>query len=639
MLDTIRRAQPAIIKGVLAAVVVSFVATIFIDWGWRRSSRPDAYLAKVSGEVISVREYQLNYNNVVDFYRRRYQDQFTEELARLLNLRQQALDTLIQRKLLLHEAKRQGLTVTDAELIEKVQSYPVFQVNGGFDHNRYLQVLRLSRLVPGDFEQGQREELLLTKLENIIKDGVHVTESEAKEAFLREKEQVNVDYLRVDPAQFVAHIELNEPDLAAYYQEHQERFRKPEQIRVAYLSIDPGSFADQVEITDQRLAQYYEEHKDDFYQEEQVHARHILFKLAPQASPDEEAKVRAEAEAVLNRIQAGEDFGELARQFSQDPASASQGGDLGSFKRGAMVKPFEDAAFALKPNEVSGPVRTDFGYHLIKVEEVQEAGYLPLESVRAQLVERLTHEEEQRLAETKAHAVYEAMITAGAEWETTAQRFGLSSRETPFMARGQAVEGIENPAVFAQTAFTMQEGQVSRPILIGNHYVIMKLLQRKASDIPPFEEIKDAVHDALVQERSRELARQKADALLAEVKGGKSLQEIAGALHVPVDQTGFFARHSGIPKLGRPMDFIKEAFQMAVGEARVVDLQGQPAVAVVKERTGFDASVFEKEGPQVRQRLLRQKQDQIFAQWSAELRRQAEERGEISINENLLAAF
>src|SRR5919197_4528899 len=296
MLDTIRRAQPAIIKGVLGAVVLAFVATIFLDWGWQRSSRFDAHVATVSGEAVSLHEFQMTYNNLTDFYRRLYQDRFTEDFARTLNLKQQALDTLVQRKLLLHEAKRQGLAVSDAELIEKVQAYPVFQVNGGFDHNRYLQVLRLSRLVPGDFEQGQREELLLAKLENIIKDGVHVTKSEVKEAFLKEKEQLNIEYLQVDPAQFVAQIEADEPHLATYYREHQERFRKPEQVRVAYLSIDPKSFADQIDITDQKLAQYYEEHKDEFYQEEQVHARHILFKLAPQASPDEEAKVRAEAE-------------------------------------------------------------------------------------------------------------------------------------------------------------------------------------------------------------------------------------------------------------------------------------------------------------------------------------------------------
>src|SRR5262245_1381080 len=170
MLDTIRRAQPAMIKGVLGAVVIAFVATIFLDWGWRRSDRPNTHLATVSGYGVSLREFQITYNNLVDFYRRTYQDRFTEDFARSLNLKQQALDMLVQRKLLLHEAKRQGLMVTDAELIERVQSYPVFQVNGNFDHTRYLQVLRLSRLTPADFEQNQREELLLAKLENLIKD-------------------------------------------------------------------------------------------------------------------------------------------------------------------------------------------------------------------------------------------------------------------------------------------------------------------------------------------------------------------------------------------------------------------------------------------------------------------------------------
>ena len=204
MLDTIRRAQPAIIKGVLGAVVLSFVATIFLDWGWRRSSRPDAHVATIGGEDVSLREFQMTYINLTDFYRRLYQDRFTEDFARTLNLKQQALDSLVQRKLLLREAKRQGLIVSDAELIERVQTYPVFQVNGRFDQSRYLQVLRLSRLTPGDFEQNQREELLLGKLENLIKDGVQVTETEVKQTFIHDKEQVNVEYIHVDPAQFVA---------------------------------------------------------------------------------------------------------------------------------------------------------------------------------------------------------------------------------------------------------------------------------------------------------------------------------------------------------------------------------------------------------------------------------------------------
>ena len=332
MLDTIRRAQPAIIKGVLGAVVLAFVATIFLDWGWQRSGRPDAHVATVGGEGVSLHEFQMTYTNLTDFYRRLYQDRFTEDFARTLNLKQQALDTLVQRKLLLREAKRQGLMVSDAELIEKVQTYPVFQVNGQFDHSRYLQVLRLSRLTPADFEQNQREDLLLGKLENLIKDGVQVTEAEVKQTFIHDKEQVNVEYIRVDPAQFVPQVEVSDVDLLTYYQEHLERFRKPEQMRLGYVVVDPAWFAALVEMTDEQLAQYYEQHKEEFRREEQVRARHILFKLAQQAGAEEEARVRGEAEATLQRIQAGEDFAALASQLSEDPVSAQQGGDLGFFQ-------------------------------------------------------------------------------------------------------------------------------------------------------------------------------------------------------------------------------------------------------------------------------------------------------------------
>jgi peptidyl-prolyl cis-trans isomerase D len=639
MLETFRRAQPAIIKGVLGAVVIAFVATIFLDWGWQRSSRPDAQLATVGGESVSLREFQTTYNNLVDFYRRIYQDRFTDDFARTLNLRQQALDTLVQRKLLLHEAKRQGLTVADAELIERVQSYPVFQVNGNFDHTRYLQILRLSRLTPGDFEQNQREELLLAKLEHLIKDAVQVTEVEVKEAFLHDKEQLNVEYVQVDPAQFVAQVEVSEADVSTYYQEHLERFRQPERRRLAYVVVDPETFTAQVEVTDARLTQYYEEHKEEFRQEEQVRARHILFKLAQQAGAEEEARVRAEAEAALQRIQAGEDFAAVASQLSQDPASAQQGGDLGFFKRGEMVKPFEDIAFGLKPGAVSEPVRTDFGYHLIKVEDVQEAGFRPLEAVAVELRERLTREETRRLAEAKAQTVSDAMVSAAGEWQTAVRALELVPQETPLIARGEAVEGIENSEAFTQAAFALQDGEVSRPTLIGSRYVVMKLLERQASSIPPFEEVKEAVQDAFVQERSQALARQKADEYLTEVKAGRPLEELAQALNTQAEQTGFFARNSTIPKLGRPQGFIKQVFSMSVDEARVIDLLEQPAVVVLKERKAFDAAAFEKDKAQVRQQALRQKREQTFTQWANELRQWAAERHEISINESLVAVL
>jgi peptidyl-prolyl cis-trans isomerase D len=628
-----------IIKVVLAAVVIAFVGSIFLDWGWQRSSRPDTHVATVGSEDISLREFQLAYNDVAEFYRRRYQDRFTEDLARALNLKQQTLDTLVQRKLLLHEAKRQGLMVTDAELIERVQSYPDFQVNGAFDRTRYLQVLRLSRLTPGDFEQNQREGLLLAKLENLVKDAVQVTENEVKAAFVHDKEQLNVEYIRIDPAQFIPQVEVSEVDLSTYYQEHPEGFRRPEQVRLAYVIVDPGSFAAQVEITDERLALSYAEHKEEFRQEEQVRARHILFKLAQQGEAEEEARVRTEVEAALKRIRAGEDFAAVASQISQDPASAQQGGDLGFFKRGEMVKSFEDVAFELKPGMVSEPVRTDFGYHLIKVEEVQEAGYRPLEVVWDELRARLAREEARGLAEAQAQAVHDAMVAAGGDWYTAVRALELSPQETPFIAHGQPVDGIENAAAFTRAAFALQDGEVGRPIPIGNHHIVMKLLERRPPSLPPLEEIKDTVRETVVRERSQTLARQKADEWLTEVKAGKSLGELAQALHIQTEQTGLFSRNSVLPKLGPAPGFIKEVFRMSAGEMRVVDLIEQPAIVVVRDRKGFDAETFEQEKAQVRQRVLRQKREQTFAQWFDDLRQQAEERREISFNQSLLTVL
>lgn len=636
MLDTIRRAQPLIIKTVLAGVVLAFVGTIFLDWGWRRSGRPDGHLATVGNEAISVREYQAAYSNLIDFYRRVYRERFTEEMARGFQLKQQALETLIQRKLLLREARLQRLSVTDAELIGQVQNYPAFQVNGAFDRNRYVQLLRLSRLTPAEFEQSQREELLIAKLEQVIKAGIHLTEVELQEAYLHEKEQASAEYLWVDPATFAGQVEANEADERAYYEEARERFRKPEQVRAAYVLIDPQASMSQAQVTDEQLAHYYDAHREDFRREAQVHARHILFRLSPQASSEEETRIRAQAEEVLLRVQAGEDFTTLASTFSDDPGPAQQGGDLGFFKRGAMVKAFEDAAFALQPGEVSGPVRTDFGYHLIKLEEVQEAGYTPLASVQEQLRERLTREEAQRLAEAQAKEVREALVTKGATWEDTAAQFGFRLQQTPFIARGEAVENIDAPAVFSQVAFSLQVGEVSQPTLVGSRYALIRLLERKDSYVPPFEDVRDVVHDALVQSRAVERAQQRAKELLADLRAGKSLEELGQALQTQVEQTGFFSRTSSIPKLGRPLDVISEVFRMNVGDARVFTLQDKPAVVLLKERTGFDAEAYAKEKDELRQRVLLQKREQFFAQWLSDLRRMAEESKIVSLNQRLL---
>jgi peptidyl-prolyl cis-trans isomerase D len=639
MLDTIRRAQPAVIKGVLGAVVIAFVATIFLEWGWRRPGPLDTHLATIGTEAVSIREYQLAHNNLMEFYRRLYQDRFTEEFARTLNLKQQALDTLIQRKIILHEAKRQRLTVTDAELIEKVQAYPAFQVNGSFDRDRYIQVLRLNRMTPGDFEQSQREELLLAKLENLIKDGIHITENEVKAAFEREQEQISVAYLRIDPASFASQVEVSIGDLTSYYEAHQERFRRPERVRVAYAVSDPNAFLEQAKVPDEALADYYEAHKEEFRREAQVRARHILRKLTAEAGPDDEVQARAVLESVQQRLATSEDFAELAREFSEDPASAEQGGDLGFFKHGEMVKPFEDAAFGLQPGEVSDIVRTDFGYHLIKVEEVQTAGYRTLEDIQPELVERLTHEESKRLAETRAQSLYETLTTSGSQWDVVVQQAGVPSLETPFIARGQAIEGIDHASMFTQAAFALQVDEISQPKLIGARYTIMKLLERQDAYLPPLEEVQAEVREALVQERSRELAQKRAEELRTEVQAGKTLDELAQGRQTQVEQTGLFTRSTSIPKLGRPLEFIRAAFRMDVGEVGIVTLQGQPALAVLTERTAFDTGAYDKEKAQIHQRVLRQKRDQTFAQWVNDVRQGMEDRHEVSINQTLLTVL
>jgi len=231
------------------------------------------------------------------------------------------------------------------------------------------------------------------------------------------------------------------------------------------------------------------------------------------------------------------------------------------------------------------------------------------------------------------------MVAAGGGWEAAVYAAGLQPRQTSDLARGENVEGIDDSAALTQAAFALQNGEISQPISIGDRNVVVKLLERTPSVIPPYEEVSDTVREVLLQERSRALARQKADEYLAAVKAGRTLVDLAQAVKAQVEETGLFSRNSTIPKLGRSPGFINDLFRMNVGEARVVDLLDQPAIVILKERTAFDEEAYAKEKGQMRDQVLRQKRERAFTQWSDDLHWRAQERHEIVVNESLVAVL
>jgi len=396
-------------KGIMIKIMIGLIATVFIFWGiYSIRERPGTKIAYVNGDLITGQEYDAVYRDMLNALQKQYRDYWNDNLIRVFQLRQRALNSLIDKRLISQEAVRLGLGITDDEVADAIRVNPAFQVNGGFDEGRYRSLLRYNRMEPEDFESGMRSELLGQKIHQLITSFFPITDMEIEHYYTYQKEKINIGFVSFNPKDFGEKIEVKQDEKEDYFKENKEKYRIPERIKIARLTLEPSDFVDTVTITEKEISDYYELSQERFKEPKKIKARHILFKLSSDASESEEAGAKEKALAILERAREGEDFSELARKYSQGP-TASEGGDLGYFKRGKMVKSFEELAFSLKRGELGGPVRTEFGWHIIKVDDIKDATVKTLPEARDQIVTTLKKDISRDMAHERALTLMDQM--------------------------------------------------------------------------------------------------------------------------------------------------------------------------------------------------------------------------------------
>jgi len=640
MLDLIRKKQKSIIvKVVFWAIIATFVGTIFLVWG-KGSDRDQAdatVAATVNKTRIGFDAYQSAYSNLYRLYQNIYREQFTPQLEKQLRLRQQALDTLIEQTLLLQEADRQGIEVSKKELVAEVAKVPAFQENGAFSKERYLQVLNYQRMTPDEFEEMQKRQILLDRMKEKLQAGITVTDADIETEYRQQNEKVDLAFVRLAPAIFEGKVKIEEQAMASFFEQNREEFRIPESIALSYVIFEPARFEKEVTFDESELEKYYRRHLDRYDIPEQVQAAHILIRLAQDAGDTLRQQKRELAEKVLAEVRAGKDFATLARKYSDDPGSAAQGGELGYFQRGVMVGPFEEAAFALQPGEVSEIVETPFGFHIIKCEGRIEARIKPLAEVAEEVKAGLKTEKAWQLAFEKAMDAYN-INRKGGSLEAAAKANDLEAKETGFFGREEPIEGLGNLPQIAEAAFLLKEGEMARPVETERGVILFSLKSRQESRLPELAEVRAEAEQAFRREQGKVLAKEAAEKLLAAVKAGGKLEALARRQGAKVERTGLFSRSYGafVPRLGNAEDLSKTAFTLnadAPAAPEVYTVDGTFVVAVLAERqeadpAGLDAAKKEE----LRQSLLTRKQDEALTNKVKELRDQAE----ISIAPTLL---
>ncbi len=620
------------LKGILVLVAVTFTS-----WGGYSFFREKkvTYVAKVNGTTVEWREYNEAFQNAVKHYRDALGPSFSEKMIEELGLKEKIVDGLIDKILILQEAKRLGLSIPDEELREAIESVPAFQVNGQFDRRNYERFLRLNRMTPDEFEQSQRENLLISKAVSLIKTNEgKVSEEEVLDIYLFENERIDLTFLKIAPDSFKSQVNVNDIEMKDYYEKHREEFRIPAFSQIQYLLFRPSDFESKIQVSPDEIKRYYDLRKDTLKIPKQVRVRNLLIKAGPQESPDQLETKKKKAEEILEKAKKTKDFGSLARQYSE-AENASKGGDLGWIQKGMLGEQIESILFSMKPGELSGVLPGRDGFLIFKIEEVKEEKQKPFEEVKAQILQTLKKEKAKAEASRKADDAFYSLFRSR-DLEGYAKEKNVPIKTTGLFKEGDEIPEIGRNPLFYSSAFSLKVGEISPVVDIPPNYYVLKQVNKKDSRVSPLDEVKEDVRRKVIETKAEEQARQVAEEFLNQIRTGKNMREVAREKSHPLAETGFFTRTAGVvPKIGPAREFMgilaslteknpvpKEAIRTKDGYF-VVRLSGhEPA----------DQSKFQSVKKNLEKRLSYQKQEEAFQNWLGQLRSKTK----IDINKDVL---
>lgn len=613
----------------LVVVVLTFIASLAY-FGATQDRGGQEWVVSVNGEEVSAVTYQRAYRATVEQYQRLLRDRFTDEMARSLKLQQQVIDSLVTDRLIQQAAATEGVSVSNEELAAEIQRMGVFHAGDGFSREQYLRVLARAGLTVQQFEQDLRGDLVRRKLQTLLTAGAKLSEAEVRQAWETRRERVRAAYLVVNP-EMLGPAEVTEAEQEAYHKAHPAEFTRPERRRVL-TAILPTASVPIPAVTDAEVEAAYKERRREFEQPARVRAAHILVRVPSVGGSEAEDKAREKAEAALKRIKDGADFGQVAREVSEDQATALRGGELGLVAPGELVPEFERVAFALKPGEAGGPVRTPYGYHVVKALEVVPGSKKELREVATVLRANLAAEGQLRALREKAQAAHRTLLGA-TDFAAEARKQGLTLRELGPFGRTDPVEGIGRVGEAADAIFGLPPDGVSAPVKIPDGYAIFRLLERQEPRLLPLTEIRGDVVRAVRRQKAREAAEARAREVAEALRKGEEPAAVARRAGATAAEAPPFSRLE--PLVDRDLaqaigTVALELPQGAVGGP----VAGPKGVYVVKVlgRERPDPAEFDKARPTVERELLEQKRGQAWQSWLGALRARAR----VEVNKKLL---
>lgn len=546
------------LKGWLAGVVLGAIGLVFVFWGINWTLSAPTYAAKVNGVEISGNDVREAYQRQLAQYERQANAPLDD--AQRIAIKKRVLDDYVNGEALATRSDELGYRVSDRQVLDEMAQYPQLQVDGKFDYAYALAVLKAQGRSVSQIENAFRRDVKLRELDKAISASSFATATEVRRFLELTRQQRELAWITLSAAKYAAEATPDDAAVRAYYDKHKSQYMTPETVNLRYVELSLAALASKVAVDDAQLKAFYEDQKaktpERYVQPEQRRVSHILLQVA---DPKDDAAVKAKAEGILKRAQSGEDFAKLAKEFSQDPGSAQKGGDLGWADRKAYVAPFADAAFAMKEGEIKGPVKTKFGYHILKLDGIQPTAVKTFEQARDELTAEYRQAQAERLFNDAQDQLADAALQNTSDIDVVARKAGLEVHDIPNFSRTDGGGDLGKAPAVLQGAFSQDvlDGRLSPIVeLEKGRGVVLRATDHVLPQQKPLEAVRADVVAAWKKERGAELAGQAAAAAVQRLSAGEPWDGVAKSLGATPETPKFVARSDQAV----PLDVRKDAF-------------------------------------------------------------------------------
>jgi peptidyl-prolyl cis-trans isomerase D len=600
------------LKGWLAGVVLGAIALVFVFWGINWTLTAPTYAAKVNGSEVSANEVRQSYQQQLAQIERQANGSISE--AQRGEIKKRVLDQYVNSEALLTRADALGYRVSDAEILQAECQIPAFQVDGKCDMAHAVAMLRAQGRSPLEIEQLFKRDVKLRQLNSALSLSSFATTTELKQIRALTKQQREITWVVLSAEKYANQATPDETALKTYYDAHKFDYMTPETVDLHYVEISLSAIAAKVTVDDAQLKTYYDEQKaktpERFAQPEQRRVSHILLSVA---DPKDDAAAKAKAEAILKRAQGGEDFAKLAKEFSQDPGSSALGGDLGWSERKVWVAPFGDAAYSMNVGEIRGPVKTQFGYHILKLAGIQPAAVKTFEQSKAELDTEYRRNEAERLFNGAQDQLADAALQNTTDIDVVARKAGLTVLDIPIFSRIDGGGALGKAPAVIEAAFSQDvlDGRLSQIVEVEKgRGVVMRATDHKLPQQKPLEAVRTDVAAAWKKRRGAELAAAAAADAVKRLDAGESWDAVAKSLNVTVSPPKFVSRQDpGVPMEIRIQVFgqLKPQGKPLYGDARLANGDASViALSAVREEAGAPAGDQKQQDEELRRQFAGQ---------------------------------